>query len=178
MYLDLRAITRCETTRLGDDRQAHHRLLQHLAFSETCHNRDIFPTNTMAYDMTIAPFCGNWVRRVDGGVIAVGPVAREVHPWGRGDVYHSRQWVVHAAGCHDGTDDGCALPERLHLVYGMGEALDRVSMEHCYLEATWPFCWAHRFIIIFDLILGKTSFLLHFWIVRSCLNGSAILNFP
>ncbi len=47
------------------------------------------------------------------------------------------------------------------------------------VEVTWPFRRAHRFIIIFDLILGKTSFLLHFWIARSCcLNGSAISNFP
>ena len=30
-YLDLRAITRCEAARLGDDRQARHRLLQRLA---------------------------------------------------------------------------------------------------------------------------------------------------
>jgi len=36
--------------RLGDDRQVCHRLLQRLAFSETRHNWDIFPTNTMAYD--------------------------------------------------------------------------------------------------------------------------------
>jgi hypothetical protein len=34
------------------------------------------------------------------------------------------------------------------------------------------------FHIVFDLILGKTSFLLHFRIARSCLNGSAISNFP
>ncbi len=46
------------------------------------------------------------------------------------------------------------------------------------LEATWPFRRAHRFIIIFDLILGKTSFLFHFRIACSCLNGSAISNFP
>ncbi len=49
-YLDLRAITRYEAVRSGDDRQARHCLLQRLAFSETCHNWDIFPANTMAYD--------------------------------------------------------------------------------------------------------------------------------
>ena len=48
-YLDLRAITRCEAARSGDDRQAHHRLPQRMAFSETRHNRDIFLANTMAY---------------------------------------------------------------------------------------------------------------------------------
>ncbi len=32
-YLDLRAITRCEAARSGDDRQAHHRLLQRLALA-------------------------------------------------------------------------------------------------------------------------------------------------
>jgi len=36
--------------RLGDDRRVRHRLLQRLAFSEMHHNRDIFPTNTIAYD--------------------------------------------------------------------------------------------------------------------------------
>ena len=36
--------------RSGDDRQVCHRLLQRLAFSETRHNRDMFPANTMAYD--------------------------------------------------------------------------------------------------------------------------------
>jgi len=36
--------------RSGDDRQAHHHLLQRLAFSETRHNWDIFLANTMAYD--------------------------------------------------------------------------------------------------------------------------------
>jgi len=32
-YLDLRAITRCEAARSGDDRQARHRLLQRLALA-------------------------------------------------------------------------------------------------------------------------------------------------
>jgi hypothetical protein len=36
--------------RSGDDRQVCHRLLQRLAFSETRHNRDVFPANIMAYD--------------------------------------------------------------------------------------------------------------------------------
>jgi len=58
--LDLGAITRCEAARLGDDRQACHRLLQHLALARRTiiGNQDIFPANTMAYDrlMSIVDF--------------------------------------------------------------------------------------------------------------------------
>ena len=46
MYLDLQAITRCEAARSGDDRQARHRLLQHLALARRAIIGIFFPPIT------------------------------------------------------------------------------------------------------------------------------------
>jgi hypothetical protein len=52
-YLDLRAITRCEAARSGDDRQARHRLLQRLALARRVIIGISFPT--ISWPMTLSP---------------------------------------------------------------------------------------------------------------------------
>ena len=52
-HLDLRAITRCEAARSGDDRQARHRLLQRLALARRAIIGISFPT--IPWPMTLSP---------------------------------------------------------------------------------------------------------------------------
>ncbi len=52
-YLDLRAITRREAVRSGDDRQARHRLLQHLSLARRTIIGISFPP--VPWPMTLSP---------------------------------------------------------------------------------------------------------------------------